>query len=99
MKIHHINSRRLFANFGPQAPQLVPEGARFSALLVGTLVLPAIDLSVAVGSPLVLVGLVAVQALGVLIGRLMYDPSPSVPLSCVPVHKNPTAPAQEKKAA
>ncbi len=99
MKIHHINSRRLFADFGPRPPQLVPEGARFSALLVGTLVLPAIGLSIAVGSPLVLAGLLTVQALGVLIGRLIYNPSPAAPLSCVPVHVNPTVPAQEKKAA
>jgi hypothetical protein len=99
MKVHHINSRRLFADYGPRAPELVPEGVRFSALLVATLVLPATGLSIAVGSPLVLAGLVAVQALGVLIGRLIYDPSPAAPLSCVPVHENPTIPAQEKKAA
>jgi hypothetical protein len=99
MKIHHINSRRLFADFSPRALQLVPEGARFSALVVGTLVLPATGLSIAVGSPLVLAGLVAVQALGVLIGRLIYDPSPAPPLSCVPVDKNPTVPAHEKKKA
>lgn len=98
MKVHHINSRRLFADFGPRAPELVPEGVRFCALLVGTLVLPATGLSISVGSPLVLAGLVAVQALGVLIGRLIYDPSPAAPLSCVPV-ENPTIPALEKKAA
>jgi len=99
MKIHHINSRRLFADFGPRAPQLVPEGARFCALLAGTLVLPATGLAIAVGSPLLLAGLVTVQALGVLIGGLIYDPLPAAPLSCVPVNQHPTVPAQEKKKA
>jgi hypothetical protein len=99
MKIHHINSHRLFGDFSPRAPQLVPEGAKFFALLVGTIVLPEAGLATAVGSPLVLAGLVAVQALGVLIGLLIYEPSPAAPLSCMPVHQKPTVPAKEKKKA
>jgi hypothetical protein len=97
MKIEQINSRRLFGDFGPRAPELVPEGLKFLAKVTLTLLLPAIAFSWTMSSTVLLKCLIAQQVLGGVCGLLLYKQPDRRPLSVVPVDVNPTVPAQQMK--
>ena len=99
MKIEEINSRRLFGRFGPRAPEPVPEELRFLAKVALTYCVPAIAFSWTMDSPVLLLSLIAEQVIGGICGLLLYKRPARLPLSCVPVHQNPTVPAQEVKKA
>ena len=99
MKIEEINSRRLFGKFGPRAPEQVPEELRFFAKVALTLCAPAIAFSWTMDSQVLLLCLTAHHAIGVVCGWLLYKLPARLPLSCVPVHVNPTVPAKKLKEA
>ena len=99
MKIEEINSRRLFGRFGPRAPESVPEELRFIAKAALTFCLPAVAFSWVMSSKFLLLCLIAEQLIGGVCGWILYKLPARLPLSCVPVHVNPTVPAKVKKAA
>lgn len=99
MKIEEINSRRLFGKFGPRAPEPVPEELKFFAKIALTLCAPAIAFSWTMDSQVLLLCLTAHQVIGIVCGCILYKLPARLPLSCVPVHVNPTVPAQKMKKA
>jgi hypothetical protein len=99
MSVEQINSRRLFGDFGPRAPERVPEELMFLAQLALTFCIPAIAFSIILNSPLLLGCLVVKQVIGIVCGVILYNRPVAPPLSCMPVHQNPNVPAQEMKKA
>jgi hypothetical protein len=99
MSVEQINSRRLFGDFGPRAPERVPEGLKFLAKLALIFCFPAIAFSIILNSPLLLCGVIVEQVIGVVCGLILYSHPVGSPLSCVPAHQNPTVPAQKMKKA
>lgn len=97
MKIEQISSRRLFGDFGPRAPELVPEGLKILATVTLTFLLPAIAFSWTMSSTVLLKCLIAQQVLGVVCGFVLYKQPDRHPLSVIPVNVNPTVPAQHMK--
>lgn len=99
MKIEEINSRRLFGRFGPRAPESVPEELKFFAKVALTICAPAIAFSWTMDSTVLLLCLIAQQVAGGVCGWVLYKLPARLPLSCVPVHVNPTVPARNMKKA
>src|SRR5689334_15866404 len=97
MKIEKLSSRRLFGEFGPRAPELVPEGLKFLAKVALTLPVPALAFSWVMSSTILFKCLIAQQVVGAVCGDLLYKQPDRRPLSVVPVHVNPTVPAQPLK--
>lgn len=99
MKVEQINSRKLFGDFGPRAPEKVPEGLKFLAKAFLNLCVPAIAFAWVMDSSVLLQCLIVVQQIGVLWGVLLYKRPARLPLSCVPVNVNPPVPAKDMKKA
>lgn len=99
MKIEDINSRRLFGDFGPRAPELVPEGLRFVAGVALTLWIPTLALCLVIDAAELRAVMIGEHVLGMLCGLLIYNQSPNPVLSVVPVDKNPNVPVREMKRA
>lgn len=104
MKIEQINSRRLFGDFGPRAPEMVPEGLKLLAGLALTCWIPTAMFCLVLNQSVLLYGMLCDEALGALFGILIYKTSSNRVLSCVPVHHIPDVPSdgdlgEMKKAA
>jgi hypothetical protein len=99
MKIEQMNSWRLFGEFGPRAPESVPEGLKFLAKVTLTTLIPAIAFSWTMSSTFLFMCLIAQQVLGVGCGFLLYKQPDDRPLSVVFVGVTPTVPAQQLKQA
>jgi len=104
MKIEQIKSRRLFGDFFPRAPELVPEGVKILVGLALTCWIPTIMLSLVTNQSVLIYGMVCDEALGALLGILIYKKASYGFLSCVPIHHIPPVPGdgairEMKKAA
>jgi hypothetical protein len=98
MKIVNINSRRLFGFVSPRA-DLESEGLKFVAKVALAFCVPAVALSWTMSSEVLLLCLIAEQVIGGVCGWVLYKLPARPPLSCVPVHVNPTVPARQNKKA
>lgn len=111
MNSEKTTCRILVGDFGPRVPEEVPEeelemSARleledleFLAKAALTNTFPAMTFAWVMSSPVLFACSIVVQMLGVVCGLLLYKPPPPLPLVCVPVHENPTVPAQEMRKA
>jgi hypothetical protein len=102
MKTEPNNPQRRFG-FIPRALELVPEGIKFFALVALTCWIPTIAFCLVINQSAVSYGMACHQALGGLLGVLIYKKSSNHFLSCIPIHQVPVVPNEDiremKKAA
>lgn len=93
MKVESINSRKLFGDYYPRANKTVPEGMEIFAGIALTLWAPTLLACYVIGQALPAYVMFCDEALGVLLGVIMYKRSSSGFLSCVPVSRVPDVPS------
>jgi hypothetical protein len=91
MKVESIDSKMPFKFCGPRTPERVPEGVKFFSAAALTFWVPILLYCVVIGQAQPLFVMVSNEALGVLIGVLLYKRQPGDTLSCVPKHSNADA--------
>jgi hypothetical protein len=87
MKVVPIRSKLLFGNFYPRAHELTSEGMKFLAGVALTFWAPTLLFCYVIGQFLPFYLMSCNQALGVLLGILMYNKPSNGILSCVPVNR------------
>ena len=87
MKVESIRSRMMFKDYDPRAQEKVPEGVKFLAGAALNLWVPTLMYCYVISQILPFYFMVFIEALGVLLGVLMYQKSADeVAPSCVPVN-------------
>ncbi|HMH43749.1 MAG TPA: hypothetical protein VK557_09720 [Pyrinomonadaceae bacterium] len=87
MKVIDINSRRLFGQFYPQTNERVPEGVRFVAGALLTVVAPTLAYSYVTNQTEQLYIMACQLVIGTLAGISLYLQPFTGPDSCVPEHR------------
>ncbi len=98
MKVLQFNSRKLFGQFSPGTPDLVPQGLLVAAGIILISWLPAIVVALAMTSLTPLYAFAIRDAVALLIAIAIYRKSSEPPLTCVPTPDNPRR-REVKKAA
>jgi hypothetical protein len=98
MKVLQFNSRRLFGQFSPGTPELVPQGLLVAAVIMLVSWFPAIVVALAMTSLTPLYAFAVRDAVALLIAIVIYNKSCEPPLSCVPTPEHPRR-REVKKAA
>jgi hypothetical protein len=98
MKVLQFNSRRLFGQFSPGTPDVVPQGLLVATGIVLISWVPAIVVALAMTSLTPLYAFAIRDAVALLIAIVIYKRSSAPPLSCVPTPERPRR-REVKKAA
>lgn len=96
-KVTNINSRRLFGEFYPRAPERVPEGMRFVAYAALTFVAPTLALCHVTNQTEPLYLMVSNLLVGTILGISRYLQPLADSLSCVPARRITLASGDKRK--